>query len=72
MAGEAASQLPQDVRASHPEVPWRDLIDLRNVLIHAYHRVDYQIVWEIVTEQLGPLIVTIQSMLAQAKGADPQ
>ncbi len=67
VTGEAASQLPPELRARHSDIPWRDLIDLRNVLIHAYHRIDYRIVWEIVTEQLPSLVVAVEAALARER-----
>ena len=44
--GEATKRLSADCRASHPEIPWRAMAGLRDVLIHAYDRVDLQEVWQ--------------------------
>lgn len=43
--GEATKRLSADCRASHPDIPWRAMAGLRDVLIHAYDRVDLQEVW---------------------------
>jgi uncharacterized protein with HEPN domain len=39
--GDAASKLPEEVRASVPEIPWKEIIAFRIVVDHAYHRLDY-------------------------------
>ena len=44
--GEAASHLPEDFIEKHPDIPWRDMRDMRNILVHAYFGVDNQVVWE--------------------------
>jgi uncharacterized protein with HEPN domain len=45
--GEAASHVSAEYKQSHPEIPWRKMIDTRNVLIHQYDEVDLQQVWNI-------------------------
>lgn len=53
--GEAAKQVSEDVRARYPEIPWSDLARVRDVYTHAYHRVDYDLMWEQLVVQL-PLL----------------
>lgn len=43
--GEAAARLPQEFREKHPEVEWRDIIAFRNIAVHAYFAVQWDIVW---------------------------
>jgi uncharacterized protein with HEPN domain len=50
--GEAANQLPIDFREQYPQIPWRNMADFRNVLIHKYFGVDLQLVWEIIQYNL--------------------
>jgi uncharacterized protein with HEPN domain len=52
--GEAARHVPPDVQARCPEVEWRLMNDMRNVLIHAYATVDTAIVWRVVQNRLRP------------------
>ncbi len=53
--GEAAKRMDDRFRAAHPEVPWRALAGLRDVLIHQYEGVDLEKVWAIVEEDLPAL-----------------
>jgi uncharacterized protein with HEPN domain len=54
--GEAANSLSEEFRAQHPAIPWRDIIGLRVVLAHHYHRVDPGQVWAIAATEV-PLLV---------------
>lgn len=53
--GESASALSGEYRAAYPDVPWRDVIGLRIVLAHHYHRVDPNQVWVIACEEVPSL-----------------
>lgn len=53
--GEAAKQVSVEVRARFPDVMWRDLARVRDVYTHAYHRVDYDLMWEQLVTQLPSL-----------------
>ncbi len=44
MIGEAANKIPQKERSPHPQIPWSEIIGLRNRLIHAYDAVDFDII----------------------------
>ena len=50
--GEAATKVPKEVQQKYPNVPWRRMIGLRNIVIHEYFGVDLSIIWEIVTKNL--------------------
>ena len=53
--GEAANRVPPEDRSNHPQIPWSQLISLRNRLIHGYDQVDFDILWQIVTRDLPAL-----------------
>jgi uncharacterized protein with HEPN domain len=53
--GEAASRLPDNFRAQHPEFEWRKIIGLRNRIVHNYFNIDVDIVWEIIQKDLPQL-----------------
>jgi uncharacterized protein with HEPN domain len=56
IAGEAANALPQTFRDEHHEIPWDDVRAMRNILAHAYFRVDHDIVWKTATV-FGPRLL---------------
>lgn len=53
--GEAANMLTKEFRDENPETPWRDIIDMRNVLVHGYYIASPKFVWETYTNDLIPL-----------------
>jgi uncharacterized protein with HEPN domain len=61
--GEAANYIPKEEQARYPEIPWPQIVGLRNRLIHGYDSVDYDILWQIITQDLPPLIVTLQQII---------
>ena len=46
--GEAAGAVSAELRVDYPEVPWRDLVGMRNILVHAYRRVNLNLLWRAV------------------------
>jgi uncharacterized protein with HEPN domain len=63
--GEAASRISDEWREVHPNVPWRDIISMRNYLFHAYHTLDDAILWKTATESVPSLVTQLDSMLAE-------
>lgn len=53
--GEAASRLPKTLRDVHPSTPWRQIIDMRNILIHAYHGINWTRVYETARDDIPVL-----------------
>ncbi len=64
IVGEAARRIPKDVQLRYPDIPWGQIIGLRNRLIHGYDTVDFDILWEILTGDLPPLVVRLEHILA--------
>ncbi|MBL8773791.1 MAG: DUF86 domain-containing protein [Phenylobacterium sp.] len=63
LVGEAASKVSADTRTSAPDLPWREAIGTRNILIHAYHELDLRLVVATVREHLPPLILRLNALL---------
>ena len=61
--GEAAKRLDDTYRADHPQIPWRAIAGLRDVLIHQYEGVNLQQVWNIVEKDLPGLKNSIKGLL---------
>jgi uncharacterized protein with HEPN domain len=62
--GEAATKVSEDCRCEHPEIPWKDIVTMRNRLIHGYMDVNLDIVWKTVTEELPSLMINLQRAIA--------
>lgn len=63
--GEAANMLTIEFREEHPEVPWRNIIDMRNVLVHGYYLASPLFIWETYTKDLGPLMEQVKRYIAE-------
>lgn len=61
--GEAAGRVGDAGQADHPEIPWREVIGMRNRLIHGYDSVDLNVLWDTVELDLPPLIEQLESIL---------
>ncbi len=71
--GEAAGHLPRSIRQRYPEIPWADIVGMRNLIVHGYYVMDLEIVWKTVHQDLPPLrqaIAEIQQDLG-AETAEP-
>lgn len=66
--GEAAAQIPLELRKDYPEPPWREMVGMRNIVIHNYYGVDEAVVWRTIEEELPPLKIAIEHMLADLLG----
>lgn len=61
--GEAASKVSADLRQDYPDLPWREMVTMRNRLIHGYFDINLDIVWQTVVTELPPLIAALESVL---------
>lgn len=63
--GEAARGIPEEVRARAPEVPWRQIGGMRNVLVHGYFEIDTDLVWDAATRDVPGLKPSMERLLAE-------
>ena len=65
IVGEAASKVTQETREMYSELPWANIIAMRNRLIHVYFDIDLDRVWDTVTDDLPPLIASLEKVIPQ-------
>ena len=63
--GEAANNISSDCQLKYPDIPWKDMIGMRNRLVHAYFGINYDIVWRTVTESLPIVLRDIEVIIEQ-------
>ena len=68
IVGEAAKRVSVELRASHPEVPWRQVAGFRDVVVHNHARVDVREVRRIVQEDLPPLVTLLEPLVPPKEG----
>lgn len=66
IVGEAAGRVREETRSKHPRIPWLDVVGLRNRLIHGYDTVDFDILWDIVKDDIPKLIPELKAILQSA------
>ena len=69
--GEAASKVTQESRDDHPEVPWLNIIGMRNRLIHVYFDIDLDRVWDTITDDLPPVIAALEKIVQKEEKPSP-
>jgi uncharacterized protein with HEPN domain len=63
--GEATKNLSVNIRKSHPKVPWKNMMGMRDKMIHHYFGINYEIVWMISKAELTGLLPQIERILAK-------
>lgn len=65
LIGEAATNIPDEVRQSYPQIPWRMLVATRNKLIHGYLGIDNDTLWSIIQDDVPVLLKELQTLKAE-------
>jgi len=65
--GEAASNISDEFRSSHPQIPWPKAIGMRHRLVHAYFEIDFNILWTTVIDAIPPLIAALERLIAESE-----
>ena len=63
IVGEAASRVSSETRQRFPEIPWMQVVGMRNRLVHAYFDLDLDQIWNAITQDLPPLLMALQDVL---------
>jgi uncharacterized protein with HEPN domain len=61
--GEAANRVSPAFQATHPEIPWRKIVDQRNVLVHEYGDVEHALIWELVQRHIPILVDQLEGLV---------
>lgn len=61
--GEATKRVSQSYRQQHPEIPWREMAGMRDVIVHEYDQLDFEVIWDVVQNKLPELLTLIEPLL---------
>ncbi|WP_319421842.1 HepT-like ribonuclease domain-containing protein [Pleurocapsa sp. FMAR1] len=62
--GEATKRLSESFRQSHPEIMWREIAGMRDVIVHKYDQIDLDVVWDVVQNKLPKLLSLIEIFIS--------
>jgi uncharacterized protein with HEPN domain len=71
VVGEAASKVSPPTRDAHPEIPWKQIVGMRNILVHAYGKVRIEIVRDVATNGVAQLIAAIEPLVPPEDDSPP-
>lgn len=71
IVGEASRKLTDPFRQRHPEIPWREIIGMRRILVHGYFEIDPDIVWEAIMTSVPKLRAQVEAILATDPAVQP-
>lgn len=61
--GEAARNLSEPLKNDHPEIPWAQMVGLRNVLIHEYFRIEDEVLWNVMDKEIPVILERVKAIL---------
>lgn len=61
--GEAAKNVPREIRTKYKELPWKNMVGMRDKISHSYFGIDYKIVWKVIKERLPGIKPELERML---------
>ena len=63
--GEAAVRTSTDLQVQYPNIPWKNIIGMRNRLIHAYFDINLDVLWNTIIQDLPPLLIELEKVIEQ-------
>ena len=63
--GEAAKNVPENIRAAHPDIAWKEMAGMRDILTHAYFRTDLKMLYRTATDRIPPQKTQIRDIVNQ-------
>ena len=67
--GEAARHVSAETRAKAPDIDWGDIVGMRNNLVHAYWKINHDVLWDVITYKLPPLVAELNRLIEGKYGA---
>jgi uncharacterized protein with HEPN domain len=61
--GEAARNIPPEIQSRYPQIPWRLMGDMRNIIFHEYFQVELEIIWRAIKNNLPLLVLQLQEVI---------
>ena len=65
--GEAAKRLSPEFRNRHPQIPWKEIAGMRDILAHQYDRVDLKTIWDVIHDDIPELLAFIEPLLQDSE-----
>ena len=66
VAGEAAKNIPHELKSAYPDVPWKEMAGMRDVLIHQYFGIDHAVIWETIQRDVKQVLPILKDMIEKA------
>lgn len=63
--GEAAKNIPEEIRSRHPNVPWRDMAGLRDIIVHQYFGLKLDVIWKVIQDDLPRVEALVRGIFEQ-------
>lgn len=61
--GEASKHIPEEIISKYPDIPWKKMYGLRNIVTHEYFGIDYEMIWEIAKNDLPKNLIDLQKLI---------
>lgn len=65
--GVAAYKLTHEFRDTHPEIPWREIIGMRHLLVHGYFTINLEVLWDVIQNDIPSMIPALKKYLEESK-----
>jgi uncharacterized protein with HEPN domain len=68
--GEASKRLSAEFRDKHPNIPWRQIAGMRNMLVHEYDQIDLDVLWDVTQNSIPKLLEKLSSLINSTEDND--
>lgn len=68
--GEAVKNIPRSIRNNYQSIPWKQMSGMRDIVVHAYFGIDYEVVWNVIRLRLPEIKPKLKQILSEIQGED--